>query len=184
MSAAFKDALILAHWESQSYNGELFVDLQDFCERLAARYPGQRSQPEKVTDEIRKLVRKSCYTGVENQFSNGVSIYFPWADVARRTKIWRSPRKPGWNDFLKAYVEQTRLKPRGFKDGAKLLSVSPATDHSSSSRLSWAVNDSEKRANVKPANEVHQSRPQYAQPASHRGERRVERVYSGNPVCC
>ena len=78
----FKDALILAHWESQSYNGELFVDLRDFCERLAARYPEAKGESVQVTAAIRELVRKSCFTGVENQFSNGASIYFPWADVA------------------------------------------------------------------------------------------------------
>ena len=117
----FKDALILAHWEAQSYNGELFVDLQDFCERLAERYPEAKKPSEKVTNAIRKLVRKSCYTGVENQFSNGVSIYFPWADVAPSYEELAFAKEAGWNDFLKAYVEKTRLKPRGFKDGSKLL---------------------------------------------------------------
>src|SRR5258705_2167998 len=31
---AFQDALVLAHWEAQSYNGETFVDLYDFCDCL------------------------------------------------------------------------------------------------------------------------------------------------------
>ena len=30
----FKPALVLAHWEAQSFNGELFVDLADFCDLL------------------------------------------------------------------------------------------------------------------------------------------------------
>ena len=98
MSAEFKDALILAHWESQSYNGELFVDLLDFCERLAVRSREAKKPFEKVTDAMRKLVRKSCYTGVENQFSNGVSIYFPWADVARSYRDNLAfAKKAGWN---------------------------------------------------------------------------------------
>src|ERR1044072_7193834 len=34
----FLDQIILAHWEAQSYNGEVYVDLRDFCECLASRY--------------------------------------------------------------------------------------------------------------------------------------------------
>ena len=33
----FHDALLLAHWEAQSYNGEQYVDLFDFCDCLEAR---------------------------------------------------------------------------------------------------------------------------------------------------
>src|SRR5215203_1843121 len=33
----FQDALLLAHWEAQSYNGEQFVDLYDFCDCLENR---------------------------------------------------------------------------------------------------------------------------------------------------
>ncbi|HEY5446133.1 MAG TPA: clostripain-related cysteine peptidase, partial [Pyrinomonadaceae bacterium] len=33
----FRDQLVLAHWEAQSYNGELFVDLYDFCNCLERR---------------------------------------------------------------------------------------------------------------------------------------------------
>jgi hypothetical protein len=117
----FKDALILAHWEAQSYNGELFVDLLDFCERLAERYPAAKEASDQVTAAIGQLVRKSCYTGVENQFSNGASIYFPWADVAPLYEQLAFARDAGWNSFLQAYVQETRRKPRGFTVGDELL---------------------------------------------------------------
>lgn len=126
---AFQDATILAHWESQSYNGELFVDLQDFCELLAARDPTAARACRKVIAAIDgALVRKSCFTGVENQFSKGVSIYFPWSDVAASYKKLEFAGRSGWNDFLLEYVEQTRRKPRGFKQGNKneeLLGFAP-----------------------------------------------------------
>jgi hypothetical protein len=120
-SKPLKDGLILAHWEAQSYNGELFVDLMDFCERLAERCPEANEASLKVMEAIRKLVRKSCFTGVENQFSNGVSIYFPWADVAPSYEQLAFAEKAGWNSFLQAYVQETRRKPREFKDGDELL---------------------------------------------------------------
>jgi Clostripain family len=118
---SFKDAVILAHWEAQSYNGEQFVDLQDFCEILAVRYPQVARECRAVTNAIGALVRKSCFTGVENQFSNGVSIYFPWADVVPSYRELTFARRAGWNNFLQAYVEETRRNPRGFKPGSKLL---------------------------------------------------------------
>ena len=133
----------------------MFVDLLDFCERLAARYPEAKEPSDQVTDAIRKLVRKSCFTGVENQFSNGVSIYFPWADVAPSYEQLAFAQEAGWNDFLQAYVEETRRKPRGFKDGGKLLLDFPRRQ-TIQVRVSCPrqSNDSEKRANVKPENEA------------------------------
>jgi hypothetical protein len=118
----FHDAIILAHWEAQSYNGEMFVDLQDFCELLAKRYPQAAAACDNVIVKIRALVRESCYTGVENQFSNGVSIYFPWSAVAPSYVELKFARNAGWNDFLHRYVKETRRKPRRFtKDGTELL---------------------------------------------------------------
>ena len=114
----FRDAIILAHWESQSYNGELFVDLRDFCELLTVRYPRASKACGKVVQAIDDLVRKSCFTGVQNQFSNGVSIYFPWSDVAPRYQDLAFAHSAGWNDFLQKYVDQTRRAPRGSKKGS------------------------------------------------------------------
>jgi len=122
----FSDAIILAHWEAQSYNGETFVDLQDFCELLQKRYPKAEEACGKVILAIRALVRKSCFTGIENQFSNGVSIYFPWSEVAPSYFRLKFAKDAGWNDFLYKYVEATRRKARGFDVHAKpLLNFGP-----------------------------------------------------------
>ena len=101
----------------------------------------------------------------------------------RRTEQLAFARDAGWNSFLQEYVEETRRKPRGFKDGDELLSgFRQAPDHSSSSQLSWAVNDSERRANVKRRKGRRQSRPQYAQPAGYRGEEGLSECIQANPA--
>jgi hypothetical protein len=122
----FQDSLLLAHWEAQSYNGEQFVDLHDFCECLRNRVgPGavasQCRELEKfITSEF---VLKSCYCGADYQYSYGVSIYFPWAQVA--PSYWnldfvKDSKHKGWGNFLKTYTLLTRRGPRGVVAGTKL----------------------------------------------------------------
>ena len=128
---SFRDAIVLAHWESQSYNGELFVDLRDFCELLAVRYPRAAKACGIVVRAMDDLVRKSCFTGVENQFSNGVSIYFPWSEVAPDYQKLAFASRSGWNDFLQEYVDQTRRAPRGSRKDSQ--SKAPLDSPASSS---------------------------------------------------
>lgn len=141
-SSDFLDQIVLAHWEAQSYNGELYVDLQDFCECLRRRYqpdlvtPVADGHPQKedVDAEIQRrrhvvdacdaviklvssaLVKQSCFMGVTYQYSFGVSIYLPWAEVApdydKEQLAFIGPS--GWREFLEAYVTATRRQPRGF----------------------------------------------------------------------
>jgi hypothetical protein len=138
----FLDQIVLAHWEAQSYNGELYVDLRDFCERLQARYRPDLVKPvpagdpaeEEVNAEIERrknvfkactdvinrikneLVIQSCFMGVVYQFSNGVSVYLPWAEVAPdyNEAELRFIKASGWRDFLEQYVRVTRREPRGW----------------------------------------------------------------------
>jgi hypothetical protein len=105
----FVNALVIAHWEAQSYNGEQFVDLADFCRCLSKRYNVERitgpcralanlitpslivgkngtledkpPAPEDKKTEAGTFVLKSCFSGPVFQYSYGVSIYFPWARV-------------------------------------------------------------------------------------------------------
>jgi hypothetical protein len=111
----FKDAIVLAHWEAQSYNGELFVDLFDFCDCLQQRYDsgGVREACNEVMDFIASsFVLKSCYSGPGFQYSNGVSIYFPWADVTPDYGNLGFARYSGWGRFLEVYTNETRRQPR------------------------------------------------------------------------
>ena len=126
----FLDQIVLAHWEAQSYNGELYVDLRDFCDCLRTRYgdPEEANRTEmgdrasvyqactNVINRIdHELVKQSCYMGVIFQYSFGVSIYFPWAEIAPdyNEKELKFIDASGWREFLEVYVKATRRKPRG-----------------------------------------------------------------------
>ena len=111
-----QNALILAHWEAQSYNGEVFVDLYDFCERLQLRYPYEdvKEHCERVKEAIRGVVVKSNVAGAAFQFSFGLSIYFPWAGLSPNYGNLSFPKATNWIDFLQFYLNKTR-RPRGQK---------------------------------------------------------------------
>lgn len=113
-----RDSLVLAHWEAQSYNGELFVDLADFCDCLLARQPGGdiARTGAALSDFIKNsFVLKSCYSGPIYQYSYGVSLYFPWAEVEHdytKLDFIDGRLEKGWGGFLKAYTSLTRRPPR------------------------------------------------------------------------
>lgn len=103
-----RESILLAHWESQSYFGESYTDLYDFCECLQKHCPQggaqngiwqacekvkgvlqsegfkaerRKTDPDGVFDQ---LVVFSDYYGPAFQHSNGLSILFPWkAPIAK-----------------------------------------------------------------------------------------------------
>ena len=122
---SFQDALLLAHWESQSYNGEQYVDLYDFCDCLQTRVGSGpvAAQCKELKHFLEsEFVLKSCYSGPEYQFSYGVSLYFPWSHVA--PAYWNldfvDDERLGWGSFLRTYTLLTRREPRGMERGTKL----------------------------------------------------------------
>ena len=118
------NALVLAHWDAQSYNGELFVDLHDFCDRLVVRYKELKEKGiavdiskvvelcKKVSEAIDDLSVKTCVAGAAFQFSYGISIYFPWAILSPRYKNLAFPKETRWLDFLRQYHVLTRRPSR------------------------------------------------------------------------
>ena len=138
--STFLDQIVLAHWEAQSYNGEVYVDLRDFCDCLRTRFnpaqimvaagtdPNAPEVKEKnrreavatactdVITVVNSLVKQSCFMGVQFQYSFGASIYFPWAAVSadynENELSWVTA--PGWRKFLDEYVRCTRRLPRNF----------------------------------------------------------------------
>ncbi len=131
-SHPFTDALILAHWEAQSYNGEWYVDLVDFCECLKNRTSnGDVSlaceEVVKFVDE--ELVIQSAFTGPDYQFSRGVSVYFPWSTVAPYLFQFKFAELSGWAEFLAYYTNLTRRKPTapvGISDPGKRAAIEKA----------------------------------------------------------
>ena len=122
--------LVLAHWEAQSYKDEEYVDLADFCDRLAQYLPDPCVQDccSAVIDAVAEVVNGSYMTGTTYQYSTGLSVYFPWSNDAAKGrgreirttsdlegyKMLTFSKKTQWGDFLDAYLEATQRKP-GFE---------------------------------------------------------------------
>lgn len=119
----FVDDIVMAHWEAQSYNGELFVDLVDFCDCLLKRHtagPVFETGSDLREFILNRFVLKSCYSGSAYQFSNGVSIYFPWSridDEYQNLEFIDETRQTGWGRFLYFYTNHTRRAPRDTSPG-------------------------------------------------------------------
>jgi hypothetical protein len=137
----FKDELVLAHWEAQSFNGESFVDLFDFCDCLE-----KRTSVEDVSKRCqavkrflaKEFVLRSCYSGAAYQYSYGVSLYFPWSEVSSRYEnldFVKDSAGRGWLQFLQTYTDLTRRRPRGF-DALLQASIAYQTEQSGGSKMS------------------------------------------------
>jgi len=126
---AIKNAIQLAHLESQSYFGENYTDLYDFCERLFLRSAGQGQSVKAIRDACEsvksalngqrvgydRLVINSDYFGPAYQFSHGLSIYFPWRSPIEKVldtyadyRFTQEVQGTSWLEFLQQYFEMTR----------------------------------------------------------------------------
>lgn len=136
----FENSLLLAHWEAQSYNGEQFIDLYDFCDCLQnrVREPEVAKRCRELKDFLQsEFVLISCFCGPAYQYSHGVSMYFPWSQVApsyRNLDFIRRSKDNGWGSFLQTYTQVTRRWPRGLPSdgtvidaGGKMTRVSMAS---------------------------------------------------------
>jgi hypothetical protein len=131
-----KELILLAHWKSQSYFQELYTDLYDFCLCL------RESCSESDTNQTQKAMRIACqgvidvltpekgvgpvvqadFFGPDCQFSNGLSIYFPWtAPVEDASEHFLKNYQTydfvtelggySWLQFLQAYFKKT-MRPK------------------------------------------------------------------------
>jgi hypothetical protein len=115
-----EQATVIAHWRAQSYKGEMYVDLCDFCDQLIKAIEGIDSAEEirdacwQINQYIGKIVKKSCYVGLDFQHSHGLSVYFPWAaaDYWHEYENLKFAKETGWAEFLKAFLRATRRERR------------------------------------------------------------------------
>jgi cysteine peptidase C11 family protein len=124
------------HWKCQSYMYDQNVDLGDFCELLdrecglVAEELGDgndlgmllRVQKEcrNVLKELNRAVILSGFSGGGYQYSNGVSVFFPWSreayEVSRKNyeSLWFAKdvkrQRLSWTDFLKKYLYDVSLR--------------------------------------------------------------------------
>jgi hypothetical protein len=131
--AAIRDAILLAHWEAQSYYDENFTDLYDFCFRLtkqkiAPRKPKTRAaftEIVKACDAVMDVLQRGArrrdfgpivrcaFCGPAYQYSHGLSVFFPWAEPIG-SNMWDEQyenyelnQRTGWRNFLKTYFGET-----------------------------------------------------------------------------
>lgn len=132
--------ILQSHFDSQTYMKEQCVDLKDFCQRLAIECSFMtKDGQESVFNDIIKVckdivsavddcVLKCGYSGEEYQFSNGISLYFPWTYVTYFLTNYRyrylrftrgadnrdlqNPKGVGkeWNEFLFNYLTRVTLR--------------------------------------------------------------------------
>ena len=114
-----QDAIILAHWEAQSYKFDQYTDLLDFCQLIAERCGNKYEEIDKAYKKIKsaiedgdRIVRISSHSGPAVQYSYGLSVYFPWNRVSSHYKQLDFARGTGWGEFLDEYVQATRRLPR------------------------------------------------------------------------
>jgi hypothetical protein len=125
-----REQVILAHWEAQTYKYDQYTDLKDFCIRLKKRFPTRgiytdsspkasaiRKACKRVIDAVDACRLRSGCAGFAYQHSHGLSIYFPWAEVAGAYKSLdlskNTKSDPSrWFEFLEHYVVETRRRAR------------------------------------------------------------------------
>lgn len=89
-----KKVLLQAHYDSQTYMNEQCVDLKDFCKRLiiesiyVSKYEELNTAFEEVItkskaviESIDRCVIHCGFSGDEYQYSNGISVFFPWSHL-------------------------------------------------------------------------------------------------------
>jgi hypothetical protein len=122
-----RDAVIVSHWEAQTYKQDQYTDLYDFCERLAQRIKEEDilSACQRVMDIVKKAVLKSAFSGNDFQHSHGLSIYFPWSAIASEYSQLDFAVTTGWLEFLEAVVTGTRRAPRTVENPNAKLRPAP-----------------------------------------------------------
>ena len=152
-------AVLLAHWRAQSYHGERYVDLWDFCDQLGNLMPLASSLDKEVPEAFKaieaqcqkvklaikgdkKFVIHSAYSGAAFQHSHGVSIYFPWAadtenvedfaELVEYKKLDFHLKATKWGDFIEKYLKVSRREVRnggGLNSNSEELICFVPTDH-------------------------------------------------------
>ena len=122
------DAVVLAHWEAQGFKDEQHIDVKDFCDLLQKRLGKGPvwTACEGVKRAVDQLVIASGTCGPAFQYSNGISIFFPWANITDAANVpeldhynsLKFAQDTLWDEFLNSYHQATQRTPRGGYKGA------------------------------------------------------------------
>jgi hypothetical protein len=126
-----KELVLLAHWEAQSYWGESYTDLFDFCRCLRERCDPKgalkylhtacsdvikkldTNRSDVISERFEPLVIRSDQFGPQFQYSHGLSVYFPWSrpieTVAKRSNKARTGDREKYMDEEKGIMERYQV---------------------------------------------------------------------------
>jgi hypothetical protein len=130
--------ILQVHWYCQSYMFDQNVDLGDFCELLytqagmvadelveglEVKYLREELQPLclNVLEALKNAVILSGFSGGGYQYSNGVSVFFPWSRAAYEVSkknyesLWfakyaKQENLKSWADFLKKFLYEVTYR--------------------------------------------------------------------------
>ncbi len=125
-----KRIILQSHYDSQTYMAEQSVDLKDLCQRLIEECSyGEQGDlfmsvveaAEEVIDSVDESVIRCGFSGENYQFSNGISIFFPWSSLSfavtdsqyralRFVNDRESTQISEWYSFLLEYVGNVSLR--------------------------------------------------------------------------
>jgi hypothetical protein len=129
-----KRILLHVHWNCQSYMYEQNIDLMDFCrlfyeevDSLEIEFDGSLGDittklKESCLDIIKKIddcIILSGFCGGNYQYSNGISLFFPWTLVSYLVSVEsytdlfffeRTEAGKKWNEFLLKYLIGVTLR--------------------------------------------------------------------------
>ena len=130
-----RNAILLAHWDAQSYKFEQYTDLYDFCELLAKQAPKFKTNCKEVMKAIKNMTLLYGHAGAAFQRSHGLSVFFPWASIEDPDgtrdldyyadlqfakadhKFSTQPKQPsvtnGWREFLEKCIAATETPAIG-----------------------------------------------------------------------
>lgn len=151
-----QECILLAHWDAQSYWGESYTDLYDFCSRLNQRCENAKGTTKTADSKLLAIQQACCQVikalepgddnliissgsaGSEYQFSHGLSVFFPWSTPANGTfwpneyedyKFNHKSKGTRWSEFLDQYFNETMRDSRGSEPPLKGKRVpKPHTD--------------------------------------------------------
>ena len=123
-----KRVLLQVHFSSQTYLFEQNIDLSDFCSLLIEELKSLENETgfpmdklmshvsdacKSVIEEIDRCVLQSGFSGGEFQYSNGISLFFPWSlssyevsryDYEQLSFVQNYEAGSLWNQFLQLYL--------------------------------------------------------------------------------
>jgi hypothetical protein len=126
--------LVHVHWQCQTYLLEQHIDLGDFCQLLTIEIDLLKNEIAKkdlssiikvresckmVVESIRECVLLTGFSGSDFQFSNGISLFFPWSlasyksakyDYQKLSFIKENGSGKKWNEFLIKYLSEITLR--------------------------------------------------------------------------